>query len=92
MTDQIVVKQGEDGKITVCFGDRCVVVECNAAAAEAAPAKPVRRPPKPPFRIEMIQSALSDIDPSDLEWEDVDEGTRTAVHRNDRMWISRLDD
>jgi hypothetical protein len=92
MADQIVVRYGADGSVTVCFDARCVVVDCKSANSEEAASKPTRKPPKPPHRVLLRTEAFADVEAKSLEWEETEAGTRTAIHNHDRLWITRLDD
>jgi hypothetical protein len=89
MADELVVKYGKDGKVTVCFGEHCVVIECAGAEDDELPI-PVYEHPSPPYRIQLRNEALADVLGEELDWTDMREGVRAAEFRGERIWRHRL--
>ena len=88
MADELIVKYGKGGKVTVCFGEHCVVIDC-ASADDELPI-PVHEDPSPPYRIQLRNEALADVLGEELDWIDMPDGGRAAEFRGRRIWRHRV--
>lgn len=89
MADEVVVRYEPDGKVTVCIGEHCVTVPCAKPEPEHDPDL-VRRPPRPPHRVQLRTDALSDLADDELRRAAVQEGP--LKRGAERIWVERLDD
>lgn len=79
MADEVLVKHGEDGKITVCIGEKCVTVSCAEAEEpeEEGPGGPL-------IDIQLRTDVFDDLDA--IDWEDhATSGVQVARSKGTRL-------
>jgi len=87
MADEIVVKHGKDGKITVCIGERCVTVACPEAEVPAE--EEGGSVGGVILGVQRVADVIGDLDA--MEWEGVAPGVQIARSEGARVERHRVD-